>query len=527
MSADFADPVVFARRVLGVSLWPHQAEAARSGAFVTSVAAARRTGKSTLAEVLAAHAAFTHPGCVVLVVSATQDAARRLTESIAARLNSRRLTRGAVVDDFAHRITLGNGSRIVSLPASAKQVRGYGANVALAICDEAGFVPGDVWTALHYTALDERGNGSRILLAGTPWGGVDHFFRSAFLAGRDGDPDHASFQWTFEANPKLDRAYLERMRDRVSPAEYAAEVLGEWSDAVGSLFPRDVLDRNVADFEPWSFEDLRGPGRLLLGVDWGVSFDRSSAVALARFPVGRDDEDPRPTFGVAALKVWPAGAPLAGVVNEIGACSARWSWVTAETNGVGAMPAQELRVRLIERKRALDEAGDGMTDALIWNAHATSARSKATGYGAVLSLLEQNRLVLPRDPDLLRQLAGLRFEQGERGMVRIGAENAGTHDDVADALMLAAGPYARDGRLDVAVSGFARSHPEPFAVPDVAMTSTSAGVRVPVRPFLASPLGGEVTEPRRGPNPGVVAAEDFLQEARRAVAVALNGKRGS
>ena len=41
------DPAVsveaFAERVLGRPLWPHQVEAARSGRFVTTVAAARRT----------------------------------------------------------------------------------------------------------------------------------------------------------------------------------------------------------------------------------------------------------------------------------------------------------------------------------------------------------------------------------------------------------------------------------------------------------------------------------------------------
>ena len=52
----------------------------------------------------------------------------------------------------------------------------------------------------------------------------------------------------------LDRAYLERQKHRVSPMEYAAEVLGEWSDAVGALFPRALLDAATVDVEvalPW------------------------------------------------------------------------------------------------------------------------------------------------------------------------------------------------------------------------------------------------------------------------------------
>src|SRR5438445_694106 len=108
----------FAARVVKTRLWPHQRELVESTAFITTVAAARRTGKTEAAEILAMHVAFSYRDCTVIILSAGQDAARRLTESIGARLNREKLTRGAVVDDFATRITLTNGSEIVSLPAS-------------------------------------------------------------------------------------------------------------------------------------------------------------------------------------------------------------------------------------------------------------------------------------------------------------------------------------------------------------------------------------------------------------------------
>jgi hypothetical protein len=188
-----SDLAQFSRRVLGRDLWPHQLEAARSSAFITVVAKARRTGGTVLAEAMAAHVAFANRGCRVVVLSATQDAARRLTESIGATLNDNRLTRGAVLDAFSTRIRLSNGSEIISLPASQKQVKGYGEGVRLVILDEAGFQPPELWRAAHYLALDERANGSRILMVGTPWGGPDHFFRQAFEAGERGDADHRSF----------------------------------------------------------------------------------------------------------------------------------------------------------------------------------------------------------------------------------------------------------------------------------------------------------------------------------------------
>jgi hypothetical protein len=60
---DLRDDVqAFSGKVLKRPLWDHQLEAARSGRFITTIAAARRTGKTVLAETLAMHTAFAHGG---------------------------------------------------------------------------------------------------------------------------------------------------------------------------------------------------------------------------------------------------------------------------------------------------------------------------------------------------------------------------------------------------------------------------------------------------------------------------------
>jgi Terminase large subunit, T4likevirus-type, N-terminal len=433
----------FAERILRRPLWPHQIEAANSGAFITCVAAARRTGKSALAETLAIWVAFSNAGCRVVVFSATQESARRVTESIGETLARHPETRGAVVDDFATRIRLGNGSQIVSLPASQRQVRGYGERVLLVILDEASFMPSELWTAASYIGLDEKSNGSRLVLLGTPFGGADHFFRRAFLAGLDGDPDHSAHHWTHEVNPKLDHAYLERQRDRVSPAEYAAEVLGEWSDAAGQLFSDEVIAAQTVQVEAPTLEQLIAAteARPSVGVDWGVSFDKSAAVAIYRLPgvakLNAGDDGLRPKF-IALPYVWKAGARLSSVVEDVHRLPALW-W-NPETSGVGAGPSQQLA----ERVRST-----GPHRRRHWNFVATTAAKKTAGYGAVLGLAERGDLFWPADPDLLRQLRGLRFEQGDRGFTRIEAEDRTVHDDVADAAMLATAPRARrrSGRI--------------------------------------------------------------------------------
>jgi hypothetical protein len=490
-----ADPRAFAERVLRRPLWPHQEEAAMSDRFVTVIAAARRTGKTTLIESLAAWTCFRESGVKAVILSSGQESARRVTEALGQTLMENDLTRGAVVDDFATRIRLGNGSEILSLPASQLQVRGLGRGVKLLVIDEAGFVRDELWRAARYIALDERGNGARIVLAGTPWGGPDMFFRKAFEAGNDGDPEHASFHWTYEASPIIDHAYLERERDRMAPAEYAAEVLGEWSDAEGALFPRSLLERQSADLLLPSIAALASPASPVVGVDWGVSFDQSAAMFVYRLPVEDLNKNaPRLPRFVAVPWIWKRGALMSDVWTEIAAVRARFHILSSETSGVGAAPSQELRRILRERRRA----------PRFWNPVQTTNPKKTAGYGAVLALLERGQLVLPRDPDLLRQLAGLRFEHGERGFTRIEAESAAVHDDIADALMLAMAPHTAagvKGRVVVGLLHFAK----PGGVPDhetyarqvegIPIVETGGGLRVWQRPPLQSVADLEVTWP--------------------------------
>ncbi len=479
-------------RLLGVELWDHQRELAESKAFINVTAAARRTGKTETAEVVGMYEAFCHRACKVLILSAGQDAARRLTESIGARLNANSMTAGAVVDAYATRITLSNRSEIISLPASQKQVRGYGKGVRLVVIDEAGFVDDSLWAAAHYCAMDERGHGSRLMLLGTPWGSFTHFFRKAFQAGQDGDPDYASFQWKHTVNPLLDAAYLERQRDRVSPAEFAAEIEGEWSDAVGSLFSRELLERQTADIEIPALAELQGPARGAIGCDWGVSYDRSAAVGVFRLPTTplNAGKPARPVF-VALPWVWEQGDELNNVVDAVVGGLAHFRYVSPEVNGVGAYPSTELRRRAAQSRRGRQP--------WTWNFVSTTNASKTTAYGAILGLLEREQLVLPRHPALLRQLAGLKFEQRERGFMHIAAEDSAVHDDVADALMLAMLPYRppRAHRVVCHMTSLAGSSRAPVdaAAPelDCPVVATGGGLQLYSRPTLQSVGGRDIS----------------------------------
>ena len=72
--------------------------------------------------------------------------------------------------------------------------------------------------------------------------------------------------------------------------------------------------------------------------------------------------------------------------------------LASETNGVGAMPTQEL-ARLVRRH------------AVAITPVATTAQSKQEGFGRLNMLPSQGRLALPRHPRLLAQLSALEYEE--------------------------------------------------------------------------------------------------------------------
>jgi hypothetical protein len=165
--------------------------------------------------------------------------------------------------------------------------------------------------------------------------------------------------------------------------------------------------------------------------------------------------------------------------------------LVTETNGVGAGPSDEL-------SRAIGHRPE-MGGVRLLGVHTTNT-TKTTAYGSLLGMLESEQIVLPRHPDLLRQLAGLRIEQGERGFSRISAEDPATHDDVADALSLAMLPFAPSrshGRYRCLLPKLAARYPEEADVSELAepVVATGGGVRVFQRSIVQSVCGTALTVP--------------------------------
>lgn len=458
MGAELLDVGTFAAEVLGRPLWPHQLDLARSSARYRVVCAGRQVGKSTLLASLALHTAATRRNVTVLLVSAGEEASKRLLADCA-QLAQGHLA-GSVLDESRSTLTFSNGSTIRSVPASERQIRGW--PVDLLIVDEAGFVGTDIWRSAE-PAIIARPS-SRVVLASSPWGTPDHWFRSLWQRGTDTPDEHvAAWHWPSSVSPLVDAALLAQIEQREAPDYFRREFLAEWTDAAGSYFTEAELMAGVADYAMTAPEDVsaRGTGPCAAGVDWGLHRDANALVLLARMESTPD--------GRARLFVpWceaRSGWPFEQFIERIGDVSERYRVrvLASERNGIGEYPSTELEHRLHMRRT-------GTFVAPVW----TTARRKMSGFGRIKGLLQSGRLVLPLHPPLLSELRALEFEQLAAGGLRIAVPERAGHDDLAMALLQAVSC--------VDVRGL-RDEPPPMYPPDPAgLVETGAGALVPRRP---------------------------------------------
>lgn len=419
------DPVVFAEVFIGQPLWPHQVEVVRSSARYRVLCAGRRAGKTRVFGTLALHQGVAVAGSQVLIVSATDRSSKRMLADIAGMARSAQLLKSSIDDESTSRLVLTNGSEIECVPASMGAVRS--AEADLLIVDEAGFVDQSIWEAAEPVVISRPG--SRVLICSTPWGDVDHFFRSLWQRGTDApDGQVRSWHWPSTVSPLVDGVLLEEIRGRSSAEYFEREYLALWGDVAGAFFSTDDIAVAVDDVPMLDPAVLSG-WPAVGGVDWGQARDASTLVAVVLDGPATDARvDGRAVYRVAFAVEW-FGRPYHLVIEDLVAAARGFSFVAlvTETNGVGQMPAEELR-------RALLEAGLGDPVVPV----ATTLTTKADGFGLLRMLLQQRRLLLPDHPALLKQLRALRFEQLPAGGVRISVPDAVGHDDLAMGLQLAA-----------------------------------------------------------------------------------------
>jgi hypothetical protein len=235
-----------------------QAEALTLTKPVTVLVAPRQTGKSYSLAVLAAWRAFREANHRVLIVSAGDDAAKRLLADVRALVAASPLLASSTVDEQSGLLTLTNGSEIRSVPASERQIRGW--SVDTLIVDEAAIVDDELLTGAALPTVAARPD-ARVVLASSPRGETGVFFEYA-RRGFAGSDHVAAFRWRMADADWVTPERLAMLREGLPDELARAELDAEFVDTAG--MPRLFDDADIAAAR---LRVLPGAGPLRLGVD--------------------------------------------------------------------------------------------------------------------------------------------------------------------------------------------------------------------------------------------------------------------
>jgi len=221
------DPAVTFEDAFGLVALPWQRDYLREDRSTLTLKG-RQVGASLSAAALAIHTArYAHDVNVVIVSPSLKQSGEILGR---ARAGLRRL--GVPLDqDSAAMLRLTNGSRIVSLPGTARSVRGWTAE--LLVIDEAAFVLPETFVAARALVA----TGGRLVVQSTPAAEYGDFFEIV----KAEDPAWARFVVRSDSVPTIAPEFLEAERRAMSPDAFETEYECRFGKGGPSLFSAERI----------------------------------------------------------------------------------------------------------------------------------------------------------------------------------------------------------------------------------------------------------------------------------------------
>ncbi len=235
------DPVAFSRAA-GIPPDDWQADVLRSGASRLLLNCSRQSGKSTTTGVLAVWTALYDPGALVLLLS---PSLRQSQELFRKCLDTYRAVDRPVPpeSESALRLTLENGSRIVSLPGKEGNIRGF-SGVRLLIIDEAARVEDALYMSVRPMLAVSAG---RLIGLSTPFGTRGWWYE----AWRGGEP-WERYEIPAAMCPRIPAAFLAEERRNMGEWWYTQEYECRFMEGQTSVFTREEVERAFAEeVETW------------------------------------------------------------------------------------------------------------------------------------------------------------------------------------------------------------------------------------------------------------------------------------
>jgi hypothetical protein len=216
----------FLLRAVGMTPDPWQEQLLRERPRRGIMLCCRQAGKSLTAAAASLHEAIYQPDSLILMIAPAQRQSAELLRKTRFLLNGLP-DPPLIVSETTSGIELGNGSRILSLPATEDTIRGYSA-VSLIVLDEASRVPDELYFALRPMLATSDG---RLLALSTP-NGQRGWFYHAWIS----DQPWKRVKITASECPRIRPAFLEDEQQNLTPAFYASEYECVFGDTVDSVF---------------------------------------------------------------------------------------------------------------------------------------------------------------------------------------------------------------------------------------------------------------------------------------------------
>ena len=232
------DPVAFARDRLAFHPDPRQASILASTSKQVILNCTRQWGKSTITAARAVFTAWHHPESLTIVLGPSERQSSELVRKAATFL-TRLGVRPRGDGSNKSSLLLPNGARIVGLPASEANTRGF-SGATLLIVDEASRVPEELYLAMR--PILARSNGD-VWLMSTPCGRRGFFFNT-WNSAQD-DPDWTRICVPATECPHIRPESLAKDRKIMTDRFFRQEYLCEFTDNDETLFPGDLIDPAV------------------------------------------------------------------------------------------------------------------------------------------------------------------------------------------------------------------------------------------------------------------------------------------
>src|SRR5215831_5495466 len=240
-SSERLTPLQLAQRI-GVEPDPWQTDLLESTERQIILNCSRQSGKSTSTALKALHTALYQEGSLTLVLSPSQrqsmETYRKIRESYNLLSDVPALTQESSI-----KLELANGSRVQVLPGKEQTVRGF-SGVDLLICDEAARIDDALYQSIRPMLAV---SGGQIILLSTPFGSRGFFFKE----WTEGGDDWKRVRVTADQCPRIDRAWLEKERQRIGDWWFSREYGCSFVDNLEACFSTaDIQAAITAEVQP-------------------------------------------------------------------------------------------------------------------------------------------------------------------------------------------------------------------------------------------------------------------------------------